>query len=90
MKFTSNDTESYYQPFTLTEFQNSISKSNNSAPGPDEIHYTLLTELLKITIKYLVVIYNNIWISGNIPTIWKQAIILPKKKIPQTQPVIDL
>ena len=45
IKFTSDNTESYNQPFTLTELQNSISKSNNSAPGPDEIHYTLLKEL---------------------------------------------
>ena len=90
MKFISDNTESYNQPFTLTEFQNSISKSNNSAPGPDEIHYTLLKKLPTISLKYLLDIYNNIWISGNIPTIWKQAITIPilkkQKKIPQTLP----
>ena len=35
IKFTSDNTESYNQPFTLTELQNSISKSNNLAPGPE-------------------------------------------------------
>ena len=85
IKFTSDKTESYNQPFTLTELQDSISKSNNSAPGPDEIHYTLLKELPTISLKYLLDIYNNIWISGNIPTIWKQAITIPilkKQKYP--------
>ena len=76
IKFTSDNTESYNQPFTLTELQNSISKSDNSAPGPDEIHYTFLKELPIISLKYLLDIYN-ILISGNIPTIWKQAITIP-------------
>ena len=53
MKFTSDYTGSYNEPFTLTELQNSISKFNNSAPGPDEIHYLLLEELPDISLKYL-------------------------------------
>ena len=73
IKFTSDNTESYNHPFTLTKLQNSISKSNKLATGPDEIHYTLLKELPTISLKYLLDIYNNIWISGNIPTLWKQA-----------------
>ena len=42
VKFTSDNTEGYNQPFTLTEIQNSIYKSNDSTTGPDEIYYTLL------------------------------------------------
>ena len=34
-----------------------LSKSNNPATGPDEIHYTLLKELLTISLKYLLNIY---------------------------------
>ena len=58
---------------TLDELQNSLSKSNNSAAGPDEIHYTFLKELPSISQKYLLNIYNNIWISGNIPTLWEAS-----------------
>ena len=88
IKFTSDNTESYHQPFFLTELQNSISKSNNSAAGPDEIHYPLLKELPTISLKYLLDIYNNIWMSGNIPTIWKRAITIPilKKQKDPTNP----
>ena len=88
IEFTSDNTESYNQLFTLTELQNLIFKSNNSAPGPDEIHYTLLKELSKISLKYLLDIYNNIWISGYIPTKWKQAITIPilKKQKDPTNP----
>ena len=70
IKFTSDNTECYNQPFTLTELQNSISKSNIPALGPDEIHYTLLKELPTISLKYLR------GISGNIFTLWKQATII--------------
>ena len=77
IKFTSDNTKCYNQLFTLDELQNSLSKSNNSAAGPDEIHYTFLKELPPISQIYLLNIYNNIWISGNIPTLWKQATIIP-------------
>ena len=88
IKFTSNNTKCYNQLFTLDELQNSLSKSNNSAAGPDEIHYTFLKELPPISQKYLLNIYNNIWISGNIPTLWKQATIIPilKKQKDPTNP----
>ena len=94
IKLTFDNTESYNQPFILSELQNSLSKSNNSASSSDEIHYTLLKELSTISLKYLLDIYYNIWISGNIPTLWKQATTIPilkkTKKIPQTLLVIDL
>ena len=93
IKFTSDNTKSYNQLFTLTKLQNSISKSNNSAPSPDEIPYTFLKELPAISLKYLLDIYNDIWTTDNIPTLWKQATMIPilkNKKIPQTLPVIDL
>ena len=70
MKFPSDNTESYNQPFTLTKLQNSIFKSNNSTTGQDEIHHTLFNELSTISLKYLLNIYN-IWITGNILTLWK-------------------
>ena len=51
----------------LIKLQNSISKSINTATGPDEIHYTLLNSW-----QYTPNIsYNNIWISGNIPILWR-------------------
>ena len=66
IKFTSDNTESYNQPFTLTELQNTKPKSNNSAPGPDEIHYTLLKELPTVSLKYLLDVYTTI--SGSLTT----------------------
>ena len=41
-----------------------------------------------LSLTYLLDIYNNIWISGNIPTIWKQALTIPihKKQKDPTNP----
>ena len=78
IKFTSDNTKCYNQLFTLDE----LSKSHYANPitqllVSDEIHYSSLKALPSISLKSLLNIYNNIWISGNIPTLWKQATIIP-------------
>ena len=75
---------------------NHLSQGNTNATNEkhianliaNEIHYTLFKELPTISLKYLLDIYNNIWISGNILTIWKQAITIPilKKQKDPTNP----
>ena len=52
-KFSSNNSEEYNKPFTLTELMDSIKKSNNSAVGPDEIHYEFLKQLPDESVKCL-------------------------------------
>ena len=39
-----------------------------------------LKQLPKISLQYLLQIFNNIWHSGNIPNSWKQATIIPTPK----------
>ena len=39
VKFTSDNTEDYNQPFSLLELKHALQKSNDSAVGPDDIHY---------------------------------------------------
>lgn len=64
----------------MNELQDSISKAHNTAVGPDEIHFELLRNLPKISREYLLSFYNDIWTTGNIPKLWKQAIIVPIAK----------
>ena len=45
MKFTSDNTEDYNQPFSLLELKQALQKSYDSAVGPNDIHYKLLTNL---------------------------------------------
>ena len=41
LKFKSNNSEIYNNPFSLDELTDAISKCHNTAAGPDDIHYPL-------------------------------------------------
>jgi len=43
--FKSNNLETYNNPFSLDELRDAISKSHDSAVGPDDIHFQMLTHL---------------------------------------------
>ena len=45
VKFTLDNTEEYNQPFSLLKLRQTLQKSNDSAVGPDDIYYRLLTNL---------------------------------------------
>ncbi len=80
LSFTSDNVESYNALFTLRELRTALSKSNQSSPGPDKIHYQFLTNLPDSCLTLLLDIFNNIWITGKIPISWKQANIIPIPK----------
>ena len=45
LKFTSDNTENYNSEFLLSELTDALSKTHNTSPGPDDIHYQLLKHL---------------------------------------------
>ena len=45
VSFTSDDSEEYNVAFFVFELKQAFQKSNDSAVGPDDIHYKLLTNL---------------------------------------------
>ena len=42
LKFNSHNMETYNTPFSIDELLDALSSSNNSAVGPDDIHYQML------------------------------------------------
>ena len=46
LKFKSNNYENYNNPFSLDEVTDAISKSHDTAIGPDDVHYQMLKHLL--------------------------------------------
>ena len=78
--FPSNNPEEYNKPFTLTELVDSIKKSNHSVVGPDEVHNKLLKQLPDEWVKFLLKLYNNIWVNGTFPEARRQSIIVPIPK----------
>ena len=74
MKFTSDNTEEYNQPFSLLELKQALQKSNDSAVGPEDIHYKLLTKLPESLLTLDV--FNSIWESGIFPPSWIEVTIV--------------
>ena len=56
VKFTSDNTEEYNQPFSLLELKQALQKSNDSAVGPDDSHYKLLTNLPESSLTLLLTV----------------------------------
>ena len=67
----------YNIDFSLRELKNALLGSKNTSPGPDDIHYEIIRNLPESGLKILLSIFNSIWDSGNFPTNWKKAIIIP-------------
>ena len=45
LKFSSDNSETYNQPFSLSELKDALSKAHDSSLGPDDSHYQILKHL---------------------------------------------
>ena len=64
--------------FTATELRSAIaSMKPKGAPGPDDIPPTFLKHLGPTAFEWLLHIYNLSLRSGDIPQIWRNAVIIP-------------
>ena len=80
LTFKSNNTETYNLPFSMDELLNALSDTNDTATGPDDIHYQMLKHLPSDALHTLLNTFSNIWLSGNFPSSWRQAYIVPIPK----------
>ena len=69
--------EAYNKPFQIAELHSALNCGNKSAPGSDRVVYEMLKFLPPESQKTLLSLYNTIWFSGDIPTSWKEAIVIP-------------
>ena len=80
LKFSSDNSETYNQPFSLSELKDALSKAHDSSPGPDDIHYQFLKHLPDTFLSVLLKTFNDIWETGNVPKSWKEATVIPIPK----------
>ncbi len=70
--------EPYNCNLTINELQYSIQKlKKDSAIGTDFIHNQLIINLPSSVYKYLLKIFNDSWNKSIIPSLWKEANVLP-------------
>lgn len=67
-------------PFTLEEMKWALGKSGLTAPGKDQICYTMLSHLSDKSLEVILHLYNKIWQEGKLPQSWKHAVIVPIRK----------
>ena len=80
LNFKSSNNEDYNKPFNLDELKDAISKSHDTATGPDEIHYQMLKHLPPKSLQTLLDIFNDMWETGKFPESWELATIIPIPK----------
>ena len=78
--FSSDNAEVYNRPFSMKELQDALRRAHDTSVGPDEIHYQLLKHMPSSSLLLLLYIINKSWLSGDFPSDWRKAIVIP---IPQ-------
>ncbi|GBN82061.1 hypothetical protein AVEN_236381-1 [Araneus ventricosus] len=63
--------------FSIRGLLQSLPKKLNSSPGSDGITGRMLRCLTLVNLKKILSLVNKIWLSGNIPPIWKHSVIIP-------------
>ena len=76
INFKTNRNLRYNKKFTMRYLKRSLKKSNNSSPGPDQIHYKILRHLPIETLHILLDIINETWKNDTFPESWREALII--------------
>ena len=76
INFKINRNLCYNKKFTTRDLKRSLKKSNNSSPGPDQLHYEILRHLPLETLHILLDIINETWKSDTFPESWREALII--------------
>lgn len=66
--------------FTKSELHRVLQKSKLSAPGKDQVCYTMLNQLSESAKDLLLGLYNRVWESGKLQQSWKEAVVVPIRK----------
>ena len=75
INFSSDNAEVYNRPFSMA-----LRRAHATSAGPDEMHYQLLKHLPSSSLLLLLNIYFLIWLSGDFPSDWRKAIVIPIPK----------
>lgn len=78
--FPNDGGEDYNCAFTSLEYENALKLSSNSAAGEDKIYYSMIEHLPAKTTKFLLDLFNIIYLENKFPKSWRIAIMLPFSK----------
>ena len=71
-----NQIEEYNQPISINELNLALKSCSDSAPGEDQITYSMLKNLYPTAHNEVLKIMSKIWLNGLFPDDWRKAIVL--------------
>ena len=72
-----HSSEPYNQNFTIDEMKYVISKTKDTSPGEDGIHYRMIKNMPEIALKYMLRMINSFFTDSYFPNEWNTSIIVP-------------
>ena len=78
--FKSKNLEEYSRPFSLDDMKKSLDKAYATACGPDDIHNKHPKHLPESALQVLLHLIDDISETGDLPSIWKLANVIPIPK----------
>ena len=66
--------------FAPSELDKALTKLKSNATGVDDIHNAMLTNLSPDNKKYLLQLFNHLYINDCVPELWKRLIVIPLLK----------
>ena len=67
-------------PLTMFELRKAIISAKQTTPGKDLVCYKMLANMTDNTLRIILRLFNSIWDSGHLPSMWKHSIIVPVLK----------
>ena len=66
--------------FIMFELKKAIVRARQTTPGEDGVCYAMLEHMTENSLSVVLKLFNRVWDSGQLPSVWKQAIIIPVPK----------
>ena len=67
-------------PFNISELEDALAHSNNSAVGSDKLNCEMLKHMPNHCLQILLLLFNRIWFTGEITPEWLHSMIVPFHK----------
>ena len=64
-------------PLTMLELRRAITSARQTSPGKYGICYKMLANMKDSSLTAILKMFNLIWETGQIPSAWKQSVIVP-------------
>ena len=77
LDFSTSADVSYNEIFTLVELRAAIGSLRSVCEGPDGVHNEMLAHLSLFAQEVLLNSFNTLWVRGEFPEAWREAIVVP-------------